>query len=87
MRAKFPQGEGWNIITIDCREMIPPEPLVRVMEAALKLDEKDALLMLHRKRPVLLFPKLDEQGLLYELKEFEDGSIELFIWREPVNIS
>ncbi|MBF0238001.1 MAG: DUF2249 domain-containing protein [SAR324 cluster bacterium] len=71
------------ILTIDCRELLPPEPLVRVLEALNVLEENQTLRMLHRQKPCLLFDKLDERKLRYHLTEFEDGSIELDIWKDP----
>ncbi|MGK5090981.1 DUF2249 domain-containing protein [Deltaproteobacteria bacterium TL4] len=69
-----------ELITIDCREMLPPEPLVRVLEAVESLKKTQAVLMLHRQYPCLLPPKLDERKLHYELQEFPEGSIKLLIW-------
>ena len=70
-----------KIITVDCRELEPPEPMVKVLEAVEKMGKEEAVLMLHRKRPTLLFPRLKEKGLEFELTEKEDESIELLIWR------
>ncbi len=71
-----------TIITIDCRDLEPPEPFVKVMEAVGRMKDNEALLMLHRHTPRHLFPKLEERGLKYEIKEFEDSSVEILIWRE-----
>ncbi len=71
-----------KIITIDCRELLPPEPLVKVMTSVEHLKNDEAILMLHRHNPCSLFPKLEERGLKSELKEFEDGSVEILIWKE-----
>lgn len=71
-----------SVITVDCRELEPPEPMVVVLEAVDKLRKTEVLKMLHRQAPRLLFPLLEERGLLTHLESFEDGSIELWIWQE-----
>ena len=70
-----------KIITVDCRELEPPEPMVKVLEAVEKMGKDEAVLMLHRKKPALLLPRLKEKGLEFKLTEKDDESIELFIWR------
>ena len=70
-----------KIITVDCRELVPPEPMVKVLEAVEKMGKDEAVLMLHRKKPALLLPRLKEKGLEFKLTEKDDESIELFIWR------
>ena len=70
-----------KIITLDCREMAPPEPLVKVLETLNTLAHDEALLMIHRKRPNLLFPRLDELGFSHEIKEEDESVIKLLIWK------
>ncbi len=71
-----------SIITIDCRELLPPEPLTKVLEAVEQMQDDEAILMLHRYKPRLLLPKLEERRLKYEMQEFADDSIKLLIWQE-----
>ncbi|MBF0275309.1 MAG: DUF2249 domain-containing protein [Nitrospinae bacterium] len=71
-----------NIITVDCREMEPPNPMLSVLEAVEKMNKDDVVCMLHRKNPIPLYEKLVERGLHYDLKELEGGHIELLIWKE-----
>jgi len=70
-----------HIITVDCRDLLPPEPMVKVLEAVEKMGRDEAVLMVHRKKPALLLPKLKEKGLDFELTEKDDERIELLIWR------
>ncbi len=70
------------VVTVDCRELLPPEPLIRVMQAVEKMLDSEAILMLHRQKPCALFPKLEERGLNYEVRELDDGSVQIQIWRE-----
>lgn len=70
-----------KIITVDCRQLFPPEPMIKVLEAVEKMRDDECVLMLHRQSPVHLFGKLGEMGLKYKLKELSDGSIQLLVWR------
>ncbi|MBE9504731.1 MAG: DUF2249 domain-containing protein, partial [Proteobacteria bacterium] len=58
-----------------------PEPMIKVLEAVEKMGKDEAVLMLHHKKPALLFPRLKEKGLDFELTEKDDENIELLIWR------
>lgn len=69
-------------ILIDTREMEPPEPLVRVMEAVEQFKETEKIVMLHRHKPCQLLDKLNALGLNYNIIENNDGSVELTIWRD-----
>jgi len=69
-------------ITIDCRELLPPEPMVKVMTSVENLKDDEAILMMHRHEPCSLFPKLEERNLKFDIKEIEDGSVEILIWKE-----
>jgi len=75
--------KDYKVITVDCRELAPPEPMIKVLEAVERLGPEEAVLMLHRKRPAPLLSRLEEQGLAYSLKERENGDTELLIWRAP----
>ncbi len=69
-----------KILTIDCRELQPPEPLVKVMEAVNKLKSDQAIKMLHRHEPCSLFQKLEQKDLKYQVQKHDDGSVEILIW-------
>lgn len=71
-----------TVITVDCRDLEPPEPMIQVLEKAAALTEKETLLMIHRKVPRLLFPRLDEMGLCHETAEEGEELVKLYIWRE-----
>ena len=70
-----------KIIIVDCRELEPPEPMVKVLEAIHNAGSDEAVLMIHRKMPRLLFSKLDELGFSHEVTEESEGLIKLLIWR------
>lgn len=71
-----------KIIEIDCRELVPPGPMIQVLEAVETMKKDEAILMIHRKNPIPLYDRLEERGCHYQLKEFEDGSIQLLIWKK-----
>lgn len=71
-----------KIITIDCRDLEPPEPMIKVLEAAQLMEDDEALMMVHRKKPRLLFPRLEELGLKYKLEEESENLVKILIWRE-----
>lgn len=71
-----------KIIIVDCRELEPPEPMVKVLEAVNNMASDEAVLMVHRKMPRLLFSKLDELGFSHELTEESEGLIKILIWRD-----
>ncbi|MDH3974427.1 MAG: DUF2249 domain-containing protein [Deltaproteobacteria bacterium] len=71
-----------KIITVDCRELEPPEPMIKVLEAVHHMGDDEAVMMVHRKRPRLLFPRLDELGLKHEIREERENRIKILIWRE-----
>jgi len=63
-------------------ELEPPEPMVKVIEAVNNMAAHEAVLMVHRKMPRLLFSKLDELGFSHEVTEESEGLIKLLIWRD-----
>ena len=69
-------------IIVDCRDLEPPEPMVKVLEAAHGMRSDEAVLMIHRKMPRLLFSKLDELGFSHEVIEETDGLVKLLIWKD-----
>ena len=72
-----------NIIVIDCRELLPPEPLMKIMKATENLGEDEKVLMLHRHEPHgPFFSKLIDRNLDHKISKSEDGSIEILIWRK-----
>ncbi len=79
--TEAPEFSGKTIV-IDCRELEPPEPMVRVLEAVQKMADNEAVLMVHRKYPRLLIPRLDEMKLSHRLIEESDDLVKLLIWKE-----
>jgi len=66
---------------IDGREMEPPEPLERAVEALATLGPEDELVMLLRCEPFPLYAILDRNGFGYRSQRRPDGTNEIRIRR------
>jgi uncharacterized protein (DUF2249 family) len=49
-------------VRLDNRDLEPPEPMVRILGAAEKLQPGETLSALLRREPVFLFPQLEKRG-------------------------
>ena len=74
-----PAPEGAATVTIDVRGLEPPQPMVRILEAVERLQAGDTLEVLHERRPMFLYPQLDERGLLHETDEPGPGLVRIVI--------
>lgn len=66
---------------LDVRGLEPPEPMVRILEALEELAAGERLEVLHERRPMLLYPQLDDRGFIYETDEPEPGLVRIRIQR------
>ena len=69
------------VVHLDVSDLVPPEPMVRILEAASKLGPGQTLLVEHHRRPVYLYPQLDAQGFLHETSELGPGRVQIRIHR------
>lgn len=67
--------------TLDVRGLEPPEPLVKILERAASLRPGETLMVVHDRRPIFLYPQLDQRGLRYETDEPETGVVRIRITR------
>ena len=75
-----PAGVGaWTIL--DVRGLEPPEPMVHVLEALERLGPGERLEVRHERKPLFLYPQLDERGFAHETDEPEPGMVRILIWR------
>src|SRR5262249_59191130 len=51
---------------LDVRGLEPPKPLVRVLEALDRLGPGVQLEVRHDRRPILLYPQLDDRGFIHQ---------------------
>jgi uncharacterized protein (DUF2249 family) len=56
--------------------------MVRVLERLDGLEPGQELLVIHERRPVFLYPQLDERGFVYETREAGPGRVEILIRRD-----
>ena len=68
-------------VRLDVRGLEPPEPMVRVLLALDSLAPDEALEVLHDRRPLFLYPQLDDRGFRHETLEVEPGLIRIVIRR------
>jgi len=61
-------------LEVDARSLTPPEPMVRILEAAANLARGSVLRARTNLRPMHLFPQLEERGFVADCSEQADGS-------------
>ena len=83
MKAE-PKTPDLKWITLDCSLMEPPEPMLRVLEQLDRLQPGEGIKMLHRMKPRLLFPKLQEGGRNFRVIEHTPDPVEVRIWQESM---
>ncbi|MBF0610837.1 MAG: DUF2249 domain-containing protein [Magnetococcales bacterium] len=66
---------------LDVRDLPPPEPMVRVLQAVTGLQPGQSIQVIHHRLPHLLYPRLAERNLQVTTREEEDGSVLLTITR------
>ena len=76
------EGRTSSTLRLDVRGVEPPWPMVRILEALERLDPGARLEVLHDRRPLFLYPQLDERGFRHTTDEPESGLIRITIWRE-----
>jgi uncharacterized protein (DUF2249 family) len=72
---------GAPVVVLDVRGLEPPQPMVRVLEAAERLAPGGELEVRHDRRPTFLYPQLDERGFVHETDEPEPGLVRIRIRR------
>lgn len=63
-----------NLIELDARELEPPQPLMKILEALTTLPDGATLRARTRWRPTLLYAQLEQRGFTGESEEQSDGS-------------
>jgi uncharacterized protein (DUF2249 family) len=66
-------------LRIDVSELVPPEPLIRIMGALEQLPEGATVLAHHVRRPLHLNPRLDALGYQHETRDLGPGQVEILI--------
>lgn len=63
------------------RGLTPPLPMARVLEGADALGPGESLEVLHDRRPLFLYPLLDERGFTHETDGLARGLVRIRIHR------
>ncbi len=71
-----------NIIELDVRDLEPPEPMIKVLEAVSNLDNSTALLLHHHREPMMLYPKLEERGFRAFCTKINDDYFKIVIIKQ-----
>lgn len=79
--ARAAAAAGGEMVALDVRGLEPPEPMVRILECLDTIRPGQRLVVLHERRPMLLYPQLDERGFLHETEEIEPGLVRIVIRR------
>jgi uncharacterized protein (DUF2249 family) len=68
-------------LTLDVRDLEPPQPMVLVLERLDTLQPGETLEVLHDRRPLFLYPQLDARGFVHETDEPAQGLVRIRIRR------
>ena len=68
-------------VVLDVRGLEPPQPMLRVLETLERLGPGQELEMRHDRRPVFLYPQLEERGFAHETDAPEPGLVRIVIRR------
>lgn len=77
----YREAAGGRVV-VDVRDLEPPQPMVRVLEEADRLAAGAELEVRHDRRPLFLYPQLDERGFVHETDEPEPGLVRIRIRRK-----
>lgn len=66
-------------LTLDVRDLEPPQPMVLVLERLETLPRGETLEVLHDRRPLFLYPQLDARGFAHETDEPAPGLVRIRI--------
>jgi uncharacterized protein (DUF2249 family) len=70
-----------DMAVLDVRGLEPPEPMVQILERLDMLRPGQRLVVLHERRPMFLYPQLDERGFVHETEEIEPGLVRILVSR------
>jgi uncharacterized protein (DUF2249 family) len=68
-------------LRLDVRGLEPPEPMVRILARLDALGPGQTLEVIHDRRPLFLYPQLDDRGFRHETDEPAPGLVRIVIRR------
>ena len=66
-------------LVLDVRGLEPPQPMVAVLERLDALAPGQTLVVVHERRPLFLYPQLEERGFVHDTQELEPGVVHIRI--------
>ena len=73
------ESSDGDTVVVDVRGLEPPEPMVRVLEQLDTLRPGQRLVVLHERRPMLLYPQLEDRGFIHETDEPEPNVVRIVV--------
>lgn len=67
-------------ITLDMREMEPPEPFELATSTLRELQPGQYVHMISARRPIMLYPWLQERGFSEDTRQRGEDLFDIFIW-------
>lgn len=72
-----------KVLTLDVRDLEPPEPMTRILSLLPDLGPNDRLEVTHFREPKPLYPKLEEAGFVHEIEKLGEALYRFTIRRRP----
>ncbi len=69
------------VVELDNRGLEPPQPMVRILDALDRLPPGGRVVAINDRRPLFLYPELEERGYRHETEELPDGSFRITVWK------
>ena len=79
--ASRPAEPVGDAIVVDARGLEPPQPMAKILENLPRIAAGGQILALTDRRPMLLYPKLEERGFAFSTEETTHGWFETRIWK------
>lgn len=70
-----------NTFELDNRGLEPPEPMTRILDKLEEMAPEDVLVARNDRRPLFLYPELEEKGYRHRTEPLDDGSFRITIWK------
>jgi uncharacterized protein (DUF2249 family) len=74
-----PRPEPTDVIVLDVRDLEPPEPMQRTLEALAAMPRGHTLVQVNSRVPRFLLPELEQRGFQYTIHEEQPEVVRLFI--------
>lgn len=67
--------------SLDNRGLLPPEPMIRILETLEHLKPGEVLEAINEREPMFLYPELEKRGAAIQTETRPDGAVRLLIRR------